>query len=291
MTFEDFGFAAALRDIKSRYGYRQHPQGTNKRRISVSLESIIADGAGKRGGATYLYDQDTNQYFLHYPVPMNYFPTMDHRSERLIENQERSEAKVIALDPGVRKFLVGVTSDYEVDVICNNKVIARSLRDIDKEPDKIKRNKMWAKVKNRIDDLHWKTIKYLTDHYDVIIVGDINVSSCVKKRGNGFELPRIVKRVLLQYSFYEFKRRLIWKCNVLGKKCILTDERYTSKGCCACGAYNDPKGKEIYSCSRCHNHMDRDLNGSINILIKTLTVLETLLGGLLNLQFSEHMTS
>jgi putative transposase len=185
---------------------------------------------------------------------------------------------VIALDPGVRKFLVGVTSDYEVDVICNNKVIARSLRDIDKEPDKIKRNKMWAKVKNRIDDLHWKTIKYLTDYYDVIIVGDINVSSCVKKRGNGFELPRIVKRVLLQYSFYEFKRRLIWKCNVLGKKCILTDEWYTSKGCCACGAYNDPKGKEIYSCSRCHNHMDRDLNGSINILIKTLTVLETLLG-------------
>jgi len=47
---------------------------------------------------------------------------------------------------------------------------------------------------------------------------------------------------------------------------IVTEE-YTSK-CCRCGILSDNYTNRIKSCSNCNLKIDRDINGSRNILIK-----------------------
>ena len=82
----------------------------------------------------------------------------------------------------------------------------------------------------------------------------------------------MVKRVINQYSFHQFKLKLSWLCERENKKLILTEESYTSKTCCLCGELNDVGKSELYSCSECKQEIDRDLNGAINILQKTITL-------------------
>jgi IS605 OrfB family transposase len=265
LAFEDFNFPAALKNIKSCYGYTTK----DRKRITISL-SDITNESGRRG-CTYKYDPLTDRYFLYYPVPVNYFPSNSRRNENQVR---QSGARIIALDPGVRKFLTGVTSDYNVEVFCDSggyTTILSLLQSIDRETDREKKSSLWYKVKNLVDDLHWKTIKYLTDLYDIIIYGDIGVASIMRSK----KLTATTKRMLQQYSFYKFRQRLIWKCNLLGKKCILVNECYTSKTCCVCGNLTDVGGSEIYKCGRCGVEIDRDLNGCINILLKALTIAST----------------
>jgi len=51
--------------------------------------------------------------------------------------------------------------------------------------------------------------------------------------------------------------------------CIV-NESYTSKTCTECGELNDVQGSEEYHCNVCGLDVDRDVNGSRNILIKNL---------------------
>ena len=70
------------------------------------------------------------------------------------------------------------------------------------------------------------------------------------------------------FSFYKFKEKLKYKCSVYGKKLYIVDESFTSKTCGSCGSMNDMKGKEVYKCKSCGLEVDRDINGSRNILLK-----------------------
>jgi transposase len=65
------------------------------------------------------------------------------------------------------------------------------------------------------------------------------------------------------------KQKLSWKCNVYNKK-IIVDESFTSCTCTNCGIINNTKCKENLKCIKCNLEIDRDVAGSINILIKTL---------------------
>ena len=64
--------------------------------------------------------------------------------------------------------------------------------------------------------------------------------------------------------------KLKYKCEKNKKKLYVVDESYTSKTCTLCGKINDVKGAEVYKCKECGNEVDRDVNGSRNILIKNL---------------------
>lgn len=261
ISFEDFAFPAALKNIKSRFGYRTK----DHTRVSVSLKDIVKE-AGKRG-CTFIYETHTDRYFLHYPVPLDYYPKNDRRSE----SQTRSGKGIISLDPGVRKFLFGYSPDGSSVMIGNGacKTLTSLLLEIDDEEDSKTRQLLWTKIKNLTDDLHWKSIKFLTNNYDIVVVGDINTKSIIE----GKRLKRITKRILNQYSFGKFKERLRWKCEINKKTFILTDECYTSKICCGCGEINDVGSSEVYKCKTCKLVVDRDFNGAKNILNKTITLL------------------
>ena len=70
--------------------------------------------------------------------------------------------------------------------------------------------------------------------------------------------------------FYKFKERLDFKCKLNKVQLILTNEAYTSKICCKCRTYNDKFTDRILNCKNCKYSIDRDINGSCNMLLKNL---------------------
>ena len=97
---------------------------------------------------------------------------------------------------------------------------------------------------------------------------------------SGKKLPKITKRLMTIFSFYKFKQRLLWKSSLYNKKVIIVNESFTSKTCSKCFSINNLKGNEIFKCKICKFEIDRDVNGSRNILIKNTNNL--ILDNLLN---------
>ena len=86
----------------------------------------------------------------------------------------------------------------------------------------------------------------------------------------GKRLSKMTKRLMTMFRFYSFKEKLRWKCDTYNKKLIIVDESYTSCTCGECGYVNKRNGEEWFKCIRCKMEVDRDVNGSRNILIKNL---------------------
>ena len=256
LHFEDKGFPSMIKKIKSRYWYTTK----NRKRKCISFSEIQCNNKG----VEVIYDKVRDRYFLHYPVEVDWYPNDDKRSD----SQARFSSKrnqIISLDPGIRKFMVG----YDPECNCiyvgegGDKVIIEKLKQIDNlcyfielEDDKkireiMKRDKylLWLKVKNMVDELHWKTIKYLTDNYDVILLPDFRVSQMIKSK----KIGKTTKRMMCMYSFHRFKEKLKYKCERRGVKLVIVDESYTSKTCGCCGYLNDTKGRESLECGSCGN--------------------------------------
>ena len=84
-----------------------------------------------------------------------------------------------------------------------------------------------------------------------------------KRRLNGR-----VKFVLNNLSHYKFKLHLLNKCKEYGSELIEVSEEYTSKTCTVCGIQSVKYSKERIKECKCGYHIDRDINGARNILIK-----------------------
>ena len=268
ISFEDYNFPDCLKKIKSAYGYRT----AAKTRQTVNL-ATVAEASGKRG-CTYMYEKATDSYYLLYPVLVSYYPEDDIRCEVKAPSTLSSE-DLAAIDAGVRKFLTGYCIDgstFTIGAAANKRLSDYFLR-IDREKNPLIRNWLWKKVKNLLNDLHWKTVKYLTANYKTVIMGDIETQSILK----GNRLHSLTKRALCQYSFCRFKSRLAWKLSLCGGNFILVNESYTSKTCSHCGQQNNVGSNETYSCSRCLLVIDRDVNGAQCILVKALTLVQATL--------------
>lgn len=276
LSFDDGQFPCLFRNLKSIYNYTTK----DKKRTNLDLNQIIK--LTRKRGFNFVHEKDTGRYYLYYPVDAEWCPP----SVKRIENQDNliSEGEtIIALDPGVRKFMVGYDPRGKSIFIGEdaNRYLLKKLEEIDRINSlltqirgktvgylkRIKR-KLWRQVKNKIDELHWKTIRFLTRNYDVIMLPDFRVSEMLRKKKLGHK----TKRMLSMFSFYKFKERLIYKCKVNEKRLIIVGEEYTSCTCGKCGKIRKVKGEEIYKCEKCGVKIDRDVNGSRNILIKNIGI-------------------
>ncbi len=62
------------------------------------------------------------------------------------------------------------------------------------------------------------------------------------------------------------------------KRLLFPSEEYTSKTCGNCGVLkNNLGGSKVLNCGSCGLKIDRDINGSRNILLKTYNELEKVL--------------
>ena len=261
LHYEDKQYPSFIRNIKSRYWFTTK----DRKRKSISLKDVDTQGRG----VEIIYEKETERYYLHYPVERDWFPEEDKRIENQNVLHSTDGNRIISLDPGVRKFLVGYDPQGECIFIGEgaNKVLTTMLYDIDKTDESSERIIKWKKVKNMVDELHWKTINFLMENYDTILLPEFRVSQMVRGR----KLPRIVKRMMLMYSFYQFKDKLKYKCEMYGKKLIIVDESYTSCTCTRCGTINKMGGLETYDCMLgCGIILDRDVVGARNIFIKNV---------------------
>lgn len=93
-----------------------------------------------------------------------------------------------------------------------------------------------------------------------ITVENLNVKDMMKNKH--------LSKAIAQQKFYEFKLKLINKCNENNIELRQVDRFYpSSKTCSCCGSIKNDLNlsDRIYSCKACGLVMDRDLNASINL--------------------------
>lgn len=264
VLFEDSSFPSFLKDIQSQYWYTTK----DKRKEKVSLKEIIQQQS-KVSGIEILYDKVKNHYYFCYPVDYNFYPQRDRRNESQIHFvSSEDEERIISLDTGIRKFLVGYEPNENIVMIGNkaSKEIIPILYSIDKCKDKIKNQQQWRKIRNKINEMHWKTISFLTRNYDMIVIPNFRISEMVKTR----KLPKVTKRMLYMFCFHSFFLKLKFKCETTKTKLKIVGEEYTSKTCTGCGELNNVGSSEVYNCKNCNLTIDRDINASRNILLKNI---------------------
>ena len=236
-----------LGDIKYIYNKEEYILPEIKNNVKINYNSIL------------------NEYFL--LIPQECKP----------EEPKNKRTNTISLDPGIRTFMTGLSEENAIKIgkEVNKKIVDKIVR-INKIknnkniPTKIKKKNeimINRKIEHMTDDLHWKTIKYLTDNYKSIFLGDMSAKSIVSKTSKILSPNK--KVACLRTKFYVFKQRLEYKCMATKTKFTYVDEMYTSKTCSLCGNYNDKlKGEKIYFCKNCNQKIDRDINGCRNIYFK-----------------------
>jgi len=131
----------------------------------------------------------------------------------------------------------------------------------------LRRKRIFEKIRNMVDDLHWKTIKFLTDGYRDIIISDFKTKKLLELP----DLNRISKRRLCSLRHYVFRQRLIEACKSRKNYLFIVDEAYTTKTCGRCGILNQSLGsKKTFFCEKCNLEIDRDTNASRNMLLRLL---------------------
>ena len=189
--------------------------------------------------------------------------------------------KSVGIDLGIKDFVV--TSDGEVfDNLHFKKSemskIKRLQRQLSrKEKGSKNRNKArvrLAKVYKRINDkkkyyLH-SVSNSLIDENQVIYMEDLNVKGMVKNHS--------LAESILEMNFGEFRRMLEYKAKWYNRKIVFVDRFYpSSKTCCHCGYINNGltlKDRD-WICPQCGEHLERDMNAAINILVEGQRLLDS----------------
>ena len=212
------------------------------------------------------YNSITDEYLLLIPIK-----TKNKEINNKIKN-------IISLDPGLRTFMVGINEKESLNIGDSvNDIIVKDIKrletiidnkDIPKRIKKKNEILINRKISNKIDDLHWKSIKYLTHNYKIIFLGDMSAKDIVNR--NNSVLKKYQKIACLRTKYFLFKTRLEFKCKLNNIYFKYIDESYTSKTCSICSNYyKELEGSKIYYCQKCNNTIDRDINGARNIYIKS----------------------
>ncbi len=204
-----------------------------------------------------------NNYYLNLTVNNTIYP------QQVLE-------RVIGIDPGIRTFLTGYSTDHTIEFNQSKKDIDKTdkLREVLKRLRKKRNrkrvrkrtlNKLDLRKERLINELHWKSINYLVKNYDLIFLEKFDSQGFVKN-GNNKTLNRDTNNL----KPYQFRQRLTYKSLINGVRLSLVAPHHTTKTCSGCGNHQDIEASKIYDCSSCKNVYDRDINSAKNILMKGL---------------------
>jgi putative transposase len=195
----------------------------------------------------------------------------------------------VALDPGVRTFQTFYSDQGIAGKIGDS--ICETLIDIGLKEDKLKsymsKNKvkkhtlynmkkrcflLRSKIKNIVNDLHWKTAHFLCSTFKHILLPSYETSNMVRNSipERARKIRSCTVRKMLSLSPHAFKEKLFYMGTRMGCKIDIVDEAYTTKTCGMCGTLKEMGGLKIYKCNECGFTLDRDYNGARNIFLKYL---------------------
>jgi len=236
--------------------------------FNVYSKSLGRLKVGKRSRRDYVIDNDTRLSFdgFHYYI---------HVIQQAKTEKYRHRKNVVSLDPGIRTFLTGYSQEEVVEMKRDPIILlklrtkiaklqsVRSKRKIKNYAKKIK--KLYDKISNVVDDLHWRSITYLTRNYKKILLPNFESQKMMSRNKN-------LNRSFGELKHYRFRMRLVDKVkSIKHTKLYIVTEEYTSKTCGNCGFIkNDLKSNKEFKCSKCGVIIDRDINGARNIMLKHL---------------------
>ena len=211
----------------------------------------------------------------------------------LVEEKERKKPILntfgIGIDLGVKEF--AVCSNNKIYENINKKFYMKKLdkklkreqRCLSRKYENYKKNnnnkekgattqQNIQKQKLRVQKLYHRLNNIRTDYLNKIIselvktkpmwitIEDLNVSGMMKNRH--------LSKAIAQQNFFEFRTKLLKKCNDYGIELRVVDRFYpSSKTCHNCGCIKaDLKlSDRTYHCNECGYIMDRDYNASLNL--------------------------
>ncbi len=125
---------------------------------------------------------------------------------------------------------------------------------------RFKLSKQYLKVSNQRDDFLHKISHNLVKRFSLIAVENLNIKGMVKNH-------HLAKHIN-DASWSKLIHNLEYKAVTSGSKLVKVNPRNTSKTCNSCGEVMDmPLSKRMFKCS-CGYVCDRDLNASLNILVR-----------------------
>lgn len=200
------------------------------------------------------------------------------------ENRERAEKQgpVVALDPGVRSFISFYSTDSSGNIgkgdfsriqrLCVHSDNLISKRD--RCGNKQKRRaltkavrRMRGKIRSLINELHFKTAKFLTDNFGVILLPTFETSRMGRKAGRKIRKKSV--RMMMTFAHYRFRQILKWKASLAGAVVADCCEAYTSKTHPQTGEIRNVGGAKWIKLND-GSRADRDIVGARNILLRAL---------------------
>ena len=162
----------------------------------------------------------------------------------------------MSLDPEVRTFLTGYNpTDLKCLEIgkreCTLKKLGGglrksinlqcTLRDRAAEAGKLEeaenRSRHWHKVKTRVNAFHRDVCSYLVSTYKTVILGKLNVSTCVLKKKGGPKGPygrygaigKKTRKEMLDWRHYAFRERLVYRAKGHPNCQVLIQDEHKNK--------------------------------------------------------------
>ncbi len=205
----------------------------------------------------------TNNYFASILIEID----CNIRPKQFLEDN-----KIIGFDMSVSKFLIAKELELSSPRFYRNE--ESKLRKLHREVSRKKKGssnrnrarlklaKLYERINNRKKDWIHKITHLLAEHFDCIILEDLNIKG-MQKFNSG-----ISKSVSLDFSWNQFVTTLKYKIEQKGKHLVLIDRYFPSSKLCSNCRYKNNKLKlneRKWKCPKCNVLHDRDVNASENI--------------------------
>lgn len=141
-----------------------------------------------------------------------------------------------------------------------------------KAPAKLKRrlrqavSRMRWRVWDLIDELHWKSARFLVDNYDLIFLPTFETSQMSARSDRKIGNESV--RSMLTLAHFRFKQRLKYAAKATGKTVLDVCEAYTSKTVSWTGEIKNISGAKTISAGGVR--LCRDVNGARGIFLRAL---------------------
>lgn len=192
-----------------------------------------------------------------------------------------------SLDPGIRKFQTVYSPDNNDVTILGDRaatkihglllsldsVVSRQSKNSSSKKLSLQKIKLLNKIKNLQQELHRKTSRFLCENYNNILIPKLtkcnDIISSKKRKINSKSVRSMV--VLGHCKFVELLKTKASEYTNVNVE-VVTEE-FTSQTCLRCKE-RTKTSKETFACKKCSFSCDRDVLGSINILLKNWGLLD-----------------
>ena len=196
--------------------------------------------------------------------------------------ERENQARVVALDPGVRSFLTWYSADsvgkigegafFRIQRLCErlDDLLSRAA----KAPARRRRNirraagRMRIRIENLVQELHRQAARFLVDNFDVILLPTFETSEMVERGRRRIRSKTV--RNLLSLAHYRFGMFLRHKAREAGVVVLSVSEAYTTKTVSWTGEVLEDVGGASVVVGGDGKRMDRDYNGARGIYLRAL---------------------